>query len=73
MEELIVRRGELALVRENMPTLAVYPASGFAILPLRINESSRSFKAKDVFELHLLSVILVPGDRDHSSAQNLPS
>lgn len=35
MEELLRRTSELALVPEKAPTLAVYPASGFAVLPLQ--------------------------------------
>jgi len=37
MEELLSRTGEIAAVPEKAPTLAVYPASGFAMLPLRIH------------------------------------
>jgi cytochrome P450 len=36
MEELLSRTGEIATVPEKAPALAVYPASGFATLPLRI-------------------------------------
>lgn len=36
MEESLSRTCEIATVAETPPTLAVYPASGFAILPLRI-------------------------------------
>ncbi len=37
MEELLSRTGEIALAPEKTPTLAVYPSSGFATLPLRIS------------------------------------
>ena len=36
MEELLSRTVEIALMPEKRPTLAVYPASGFATLPLRV-------------------------------------
>jgi cytochrome P450 len=36
MEELLSRTVEIALMPEQRPTLAVYPASGFATLPLRV-------------------------------------
>ena len=36
MEELLSRASEIALISEQTPTLAIYPASGFANLPLRI-------------------------------------
>ncbi len=36
MEELLSRTGEIVLTPEKIATLAVYPASGFANLPLRI-------------------------------------
>ena len=36
LEELLSRTGEIALTPEKTPALAVYPASGFANLPLRI-------------------------------------
>ncbi len=36
LEELLARTREMVIVPERPPTLAVYPASGFAILPLRI-------------------------------------
>lgn len=36
IEELLSRTGEIATVPEKASTLAVYPASGFATLPLRI-------------------------------------
>jgi cytochrome P450 len=36
LEELLARTREMVIVPEQPPTLAVYPASGFAILPLRI-------------------------------------
>lgn len=35
MEELLSRTREMALTPEREPTLAIYPASGFAVLPLR--------------------------------------
>ena len=37
MEELLSRASEIALISEQTPTLAIYPASGFANLPLRID------------------------------------
>lgn len=36
LEELLSRTGDIALIPGRAPTLAVYPASGFATLPLRI-------------------------------------
>jgi len=36
LEELLARTTELTIIPENKPTLAVYPASGFATLPLRV-------------------------------------
>lgn len=36
MEELLSRTREIALATEKAPTFAVYPASGFATLPLRV-------------------------------------
>lgn len=36
MEELLARTIQLATIAENKPTLAVYPASGYVTLPLRI-------------------------------------
>ncbi len=36
MEELLSCTGEIATVPEKAPKLAVYPAGGFATLPLRI-------------------------------------
>jgi hypothetical protein len=36
IEELLSRASELASVPAKSPTLAVYPASGFESLPLRI-------------------------------------
>lgn len=36
MEELLSRTVEITLTPEQTPMLAVYPASGFAVLPLRI-------------------------------------
>ncbi|HET9129297.1 MAG TPA: cytochrome P450, partial [Terriglobia bacterium] len=35
MEELLARTSALEIIVEKKPTLAVYPASGFATLPLR--------------------------------------
>ena len=40
LEELLSRSAEIALMSEKTPTLVVYPASGFAALPLRIREVS---------------------------------
>ena len=37
MEELLARTREIILSPETAPTLAVYPASGFAILPLKVS------------------------------------
>ncbi len=36
LEELLSRTAEIAVVPEKAPTLAVYPASGFAVLPFQI-------------------------------------
>lgn len=36
LEELLSRTREIALIPESPPTLAVYPASGFSTLPLRL-------------------------------------
>jgi cytochrome P450 len=36
MEELLSSASDLATIPEKMPKLAVYPSSGFAVLPLRI-------------------------------------
>jgi hypothetical protein len=36
LEELLARTREIATVPEQPSTIAVYPASGFATLPLRI-------------------------------------
>lgn len=44
LEELMAGTGGIATVPEKAPTLAVYPASGFAVLPLRIQVVSRSVK-----------------------------
>jgi cytochrome P450 len=38
MEELLARTTKLATIAENKPTLAVYPASGYAALPLQIQK-----------------------------------
>ncbi len=42
MEELLSRTSEVALITEKAPTLAVYPASGFATLPLRTRKAAES-------------------------------
>ena len=36
LEELLARTRELTLMPEKSPAIAVYPASGFATLPLRV-------------------------------------
>ncbi|SPE54206.1 hypothetical protein SBV1_1760013 [Verrucomicrobia bacterium] len=38
MEELLSRTSDFALAPEKKRTLAVYPSSGFATLPLRIRD-----------------------------------
>jgi len=40
MEELLARTNRIALVPENRPVRAAYPASGFASLPLRIERGA---------------------------------
>ena len=36
LEELLARTRELTLMPEKSPAIAVYPASGFATLPLHV-------------------------------------